>query len=117
MFPCSLANALGSSHPDMSETDLAEELNNEGMQLREEGDLAGAEAAYRAAASAAPEWSAPIYNLGLLYKYEGRWPESLSHNQRAVQLAPHDEASWWNLGIAATALGNWSEARRAWTAC
>ena len=101
----------------MSETDLAEELNNKGMQLREEGDVAGAETAYRAAARAAPAWSAPIYNLGLLYKYEGRWPESLTYNQRAALLAPDDQASWWNLGIAATALGDWKEARRAWAAC
>jgi hypothetical protein len=101
----------------MSDTDLAEQLNNKGLQLREEGDVAGAEAAYRAAAAAAPDWSAPIYNLGLLYKYEGRWRESLSHNQQAARLAPDDEASWWNLGIAATALGDWKEARRAWSAC
>ena len=78
----------------MSDFDLAEQLNNEGMQLREDGDIAGAETAYRAAASAAPEWSAPVYNLGLLYKYEGRWQESLSCNQQAAMLAPDDEASW-----------------------
>ena len=113
----SVAGTLGNVHPEMSETSRAEELNNKGMQRREEGDIAGAEAAYRAAAAAAPEWSAPIYNLGLLYKYEGRWQESLSHNQQAALLAPDDEATWWNLGIAATALGDWSEARRAWTAC
>src|SRR5215213_4307529 len=101
----------------MSDLDLAEQLNNEGQQLRDDGDVAGAEAAYRAAASAAPEWSAPVYNLGLLYKYEGRWHESLLFNQQAATLAPDDEASWWNLGIAATALGDWNEARRAWTAC
>jgi hypothetical protein len=101
----------------MPDLDLAEQLNNEGMQLRADGDIAGAEAAYRAASSAAPEWSAPVYNLGPLYKYEGRWQESLIYNQQAANLAPDDEASWWNLGIAATALGDWSEARRAWTAC
>jgi tetratricopeptide (TPR) repeat protein len=97
--------------------DLAEQLNNEGSELRDAGDVVGAERAYRAASAAAPEWPAPVYNLGLLYKYECRWQESLSCNQRAAILAPDDEASWWNLGIAATALGDWNEARRAWTAC
>ena len=101
----------------MSDLDLAEQLNNVGMQLSAGGDISGAEASYRAAIAAAPEWSAPVYNLGLLYKYQGLWQESLIHNQRAAFLAPDDEASWWNLGIAATALGDWSEARRAWTAC
>lgn len=101
----------------MSDIDLAEQLNDQGMQLRAAGDIAGAEAAYRAAAAADPEWSAPVYNLGLLYKYEGRWRESLTYNQLAAQLVPDDEACWWNLGIAATALGDWTEARCAWTAC
>lgn len=101
----------------MSDFDLAEELNSQGMQLRDEGDIAGAETAYRAAADAAPQWPAPVYNLGLLCKYEGRWSESLAYNRQAAQLAPDDEASWWNLGIAATALGEWAEARRAPTAC
>jgi tetratricopeptide (TPR) repeat protein len=72
----------------MSDFDLAEQLNNEGMRLRDDGDIAGAEAAYRAAGAAAPDWSAPVYNLGLLYKYEGRWRESLACYQHAVILAP-----------------------------
>lgn len=101
----------------MSDLNLAEQLNNDGMELRANGDVTGAEAAYQTAAAAAPQWSAPIYNLGLLYKYEGRWQESLACNQHAAVLAPDDEASWWNLGIAATALSDWKEARRAWKAC
>jgi tetratricopeptide (TPR) repeat protein len=109
--------ALGSCFPNMSDIDLAERLNDEGMQLREDGKIAAAETAYRAAMAAAPTWSAPVYNLGLLYKYENRWKESLEHNRRAAELAPDDEASWWNLGIAATALSDWAEARRAWSAC
>jgi len=101
----------------MSDRHLAERLNDEGSELHDARDIAGAERAYRAAAAAAPKWSAPCYNLGLLYKYEGRWQESLQWNQRAAAIAPRNEASWWNLGIAATALGEWDEARRAWTAC
>jgi tetratricopeptide (TPR) repeat protein len=101
----------------MTDIDFAEQHNNRGMELRDKGDIAGAEEAYRAAAAAAPQWSAPVYNLGLLCKYEGRWQESLHCNQRAAALAPDDQGSWWNLGIAATALGDWVEARRAWAAC
>jgi hypothetical protein len=101
----------------MSDLDPAEQLNEQGRKLSDEGEVAGAERAYLAAIAAAPDWSAPHYNLALLYKYEGRWQESLAYNQRSAQLNPDDEASWWNLGIAATALGDWAEARRAWTKC
>jgi len=95
----------------------AEQLVAEGYERDEAGDSIGAERLYRAAAEANPQWSVPFYNLGLMCKYQARWPESLTYNQRAAALAPDDEASWWNLGIAATALGDWSEARRAWSAC
>lgn len=101
----------------MTDFETAVEFNEQGLALREAGDVIGAEAAYRAAITAAPDWAAPIYNLGLLCKYECRWEESFSHNRRAAELQPDDEASWWNLGIAATALSNWEEARRAWAAC
>jgi tetratricopeptide (TPR) repeat protein len=93
--------------------DNAQDLNEKGRELHRDGDLAGAEAAYREAIAAAPHWSVPYFNLGLVYKYDSRWVESLEYNQRAAALDANDEGSWWNLGIAATALGNWSEARRA----
>ena len=100
--------------PDQREADRLVELGNE---HREAGRIAEAEAAYQGAVQANPHWSVPYYDLGLLYKYEGRWRESLEFNQRAAALDPSDEAGWWNLGIAATALGEWAEARRAWNAC
>jgi hypothetical protein len=101
----------------MSDQHPAVDFNERGMALRDAGDAVGVEAAYRSAIAAAPDWPAPIYNLGLLCKYEGRWEESFAHNKRAAELQPDDEASWWNLGIAATALGDWEAARRAWAAC
>jgi len=101
----------------MSDIADAESLNERGRELQAAGDIAGAERAYRAASAAAPEWSIPAYNLGLIFKYEGRWQESLDWNQRAAALGPDDEAAWWNLGIAATALGRWGDARVAWQQC
>jgi len=74
-----------------------------------------AEAHFKKAARWAPSWSVPWYNLGLLYKKEKNWSDSLRCNQKAVESDPKNEAAWWNLGIAATAQGEWSEARRAWT--
>ena len=100
-------------------TDLtdARHLVRQARERKEAGDTAGAESAYLAAVQASPEWFVPLYNLGLLYKYQGRWKESLELYRRAVVLAPGDEDAWWNLGIAATAVGDWHEARRAWSAC
>jgi tetratricopeptide (TPR) repeat protein len=85
--------------------------------LADEGHDVEAEAAYREAIAQAPDWSVPSYNLGLLLKYQRRWPESLAANRRATELAPDDEAAWWNLGIAATALSDWPTARDAWSHC
>jgi len=98
-------------------TPEADELNERGRELARDGRHGEAEAAYRKAIAHAPEWSVPAYNLGLLLKYQRRWPESLAANLRATELAPDDEAAWWNLGIAATALGNWDTAREAWARC
>jgi len=95
----------------------AYDLNERGLAFEEEGDVTGAEAAYQAAAEADPEWAVPLYNLGLLYKYQLRWRESLEYNQRAAAIDESNEATWWNLGIAATALEEWDEARRAWAHC
>jgi tetratricopeptide (TPR) repeat protein len=95
----------------------AENRNEEGRRLRDEGNIAAAESAYREAMELDPEWPIPVYNLGLLYKYAGRWEESLELNRQAAEMSPDDQAAWWNLGIAATALSRWEEARQAWAMC
>ena len=95
----------------------ADELNDKGLALDEQGDALGAEAAYKAAIASDPQWATPHYNLGLLYKYQSRWRESLEFNQRAAAIDGDHKAAWWNLGIAATALSEWTEARRAWVHC
>jgi tetratricopeptide (TPR) repeat protein len=95
----------------------AERLVEEGRAYSQAGDAVAAEKAYRAAIELEPRWPVPLYNLGLLYKYQGRWKESFDCNHGAAALAPDDQAAWWNLGIAATALGRWSDARHAWTEC
>ncbi|HEX2451711.1 MAG TPA: tetratricopeptide repeat protein [Gemmatimonadales bacterium] len=93
------------------------ELNERGRALADKGWLAEAETAYRQAIAADPTWSVPHYNLGLLLKYQHRWPESLAVYRRATDLATDDGDSWWNLGIAATAVGDWVTARQAWFRC
>jgi hypothetical protein len=96
---------------------LASIHNSKAIELEEKGDISGAIAAYRRSIKWDRKWSVPWYNLGLLFKRQRAWYESLAHNENAVELNPSDEAAWWNLGIAATALGKWSRAREAWRAC
>lgn len=96
---------------------LATIFNSKAIELEEKGDIAGAVAAYRRSIKWDRKWSVPWYNLGLLFKRQHAWRESLEHNEKAVELNPSDEAAWWNLGIAATALRKWSRARDAWRAC
>jgi tetratricopeptide (TPR) repeat protein len=87
-----------------------------GLAAEDRGERAAAIEHYEKATQEAPDWSVPWFNLGLMYKLEKRWADSLRCNQRAAELNPEDQAAWWNLGIAATALGHEDEARRAWRA-
>ncbi len=102
--------STSSSRPD----DVARELNDRRREAAEAGRRDEAVRAYEEAAAADPSCATPLYNLGLLYKYEGNWALSLDCNQRAIAREPTNEAAIWNLGIAATALGRWGIARQAW---
>lgn len=92
-------------------------LNEQGRSHAQAQEHESAEQAYRAAISAAPTWSVPWFNLGLLHKYRGQWEESFDAYLRATALDPDDIAAWWNLGISATFLGRWERARAAWARC
>jgi len=92
----------------------ASAINERARKAQTGGKLEAAITLFEKAAALDPTWSAPLYNLGLLFKNECRWEESLKYNQRATEVDPKSEAAWWNLGIAATALGRWRMARHAW---
>lgn len=71
----------------------------------------------RLAVFAAPDSDSLWFDLGLVYKHQGRWSPAQQANRAATALNPENLGAWWNLGIAATARSDWSEARRAWTGC
>jgi hypothetical protein len=98
----------------MRKREKAAVYNNKASKLEKRGKIKEAIEQYRKAALTDPSWSAPPYNLGLLFKYQGQWKESLEYNRRAVQINPDNKEAWWNFGIAATALGRWNLARQAW---
>jgi tetratricopeptide (TPR) repeat protein len=89
-------------------------LNDKANRLQTRGKLQDAIRLYQEASALDPAWAVPLYNLGLLFKNERRWEESLEYNRRATAVDPSNKAGWWNLGIAATALGRWDVARAAW---
>jgi tetratricopeptide (TPR) repeat protein len=88
--------------------------NEQGRKFLDAGAWEKAEASFRKAIDISPNSSVTWYNLGLVYKNQKKWNESLDCNQRATLLNPKDEAALWNLGIAATALSQWNLARQSW---
>jgi len=94
----------------------ASRANERGNDAKEAKRLDEAEAEYLRARSLAPDFDAPWFNLGVLYKWQARWPEARSCVERALELGTENRAgALWNLGIIATAQGDWAVARRAWT--
>src|SRR5262245_30820190 len=96
----------------------ASRLNDQAGEACRRGDRDEAIALYKKAIDLAPDWEAPWFNLGLVYKGHRDWERVLSHNQEAAKRLEHTrgEPALWNLGIAATALGRWRLARSAWAA-
>ncbi|HEY2509704.1 MAG TPA: tetratricopeptide repeat protein [Polyangiaceae bacterium] len=89
--------------------------NDRGNTAKDARLFAEAEAEYLRALELAPDFEAPWFNLGVLYKWQTRWPEARRCVERSLELAPVDnQGALWNLGIVATALGDWETARRAW---
>jgi tetratricopeptide (TPR) repeat protein len=98
----------------MRKREKAAIYNEKARKLEKRGKLKEAIEQYRKAALIDPSWSAPPYNLGLLFKYQCKWKEALEYNRRAVHADPNNKEAWWNFGIAATALGRWNLACQGW---
>lgn len=93
----------------------ADRLHEKAQKLSDSGMDDEALRVYEQALQLDPDRSNTLYNMGLIHKYRGNWPESFELNARAYELAPDDEAARWNCAIAATALRRWEVARRLWT--
>jgi tetratricopeptide (TPR) repeat protein len=78
----------------------------EGRALEATGDGAGAERAYRRAASAAGSSANPWQRLGRLQLAQGRYAEARQSLTRARELAPGDPEIATDLGRALTRAGN-----------
>jgi predicted O-linked N-acetylglucosamine transferase (SPINDLY family) len=85
---------------------------NLGATLANLGDLAGAEAAYRAALALAPDFVPPRLNLGLLHERNGRFEDAIAEWTWIAQNARRDAAGRGMVVLALNHLGRVLEARK-----
>jgi Flp pilus assembly protein TadD len=74
-------------------------FNNLGAALEMQGDLAGAEAAFRSSLQIEPSQSA-YSNLGTVHYYQRRFDQAVDEYQHAIALASQDQTLWGNLADA-----------------
>ncbi len=80
--------------------------NNWGSVLKEQGDLAGAEAAYQTVLQLDPNFALGYYNLGLTLRAQGRLQGAVAAYQQALRLNPHHAEAYQNMGVVLLKLGS-----------
>ena len=88
----------------------AEQYFQQGKQLFEAGDLAGAVTAYRQAIRIDPKFAEAYHNLGVILGKQSHWQEALQEHRQAVSLNPENPAFWAGLGRVLVAHEAWEEA-------
>lgn len=78
---------------------FAPALFQHGALAQRRGDLATAEASYRAALAQAPDTAAAWMNLGLIHEQRGDFPAAREHHERAVRLQPDWAEAHFNLAL------------------
>jgi len=80
--------------------------NNWGSLLKEQGDLAGAEAAYQTVLQLDPNFALGYYNLGLTLRAQGRLQGAVAAYQQALRLQPDHAEAYQNMGVVLLKLGS-----------
>ncbi|WP_448562521.1 tetratricopeptide repeat protein [Trichothermofontia sp.] len=80
--------------------------NNWGSLLKEQGDLAGAEAAYQTVLQLDPHFALGYYNLGLTLRAQGRLQGAVAAYQQALRLNPDHAEAYQNMGVVLLKLGS-----------
>ncbi|MBX5480953.1 MAG: tetratricopeptide repeat protein [Myxococcaceae bacterium] len=78
------------------------------------GDLAGAEAAYKEAIAASPDYAEAINGLGSTYFKQGKREEAIAQFRAAIQANPKFPLAWFNLGFAARKVKDYATAVQAY---
>ncbi len=76
--------------------------------------LTEAEAAYREAVEASPDYAAAINGLGSVYFKQGKRSEAIQQFRGAIQADPKFALAYFNLGYAARKIGDFSTAAQAY---
>jgi tetratricopeptide (TPR) repeat protein len=95
----------------------AEQIKNQGNACLAQGDLVGAEAAYRAALGLAPDHAASLNNLGRVLRESGRPQEARACLVHALEVKPDLFQAHYNLGCWARLDGERARARQHLDAC
>ena len=84
-----------------------------GQQLEDAGDLAQAEAAFRAAIAADAQYPRAHLNLGNALQKQRRLADAAAAQREAARIDPAYVPAWFNLGSVLVEAAQWDEARRA----
>lgn len=83
--------------------------NNLGNLLKDEGDLANAEKAYKAALKIDPNFAVGHYNLGLTLKAGGNLADAIAYYRQAIKIDPEHAEAHQNLAVALLKIGKMPE--------
>ena len=83
--------------------------NNLGNLLKDEGDLANAEKAYKAALKIDPNFAVGHYNLGLTLKAGGNLADAIAYYRQAIKINPEHAEAHQNLAVALLKIGKMPE--------
>ena len=83
--------------------------NNLGNLRRTDGDLPGAQLAYKMALQIDPNFVTGYYNLGMTLKAMGCFKDAIAAYQQAIQLNPTYAEAYQNLGVVLLKLGQVSQ--------
>lgn len=84
----------------------ADQWNDQGVTLYENGSYDEALLAYEKATDLDPQYEPAWYNKGLVLFSLGRYESSVEAYSRAIDLNPDSGDSWFNLGLALEKTGN-----------
>ncbi|MBS2032235.1 MAG: tetratricopeptide repeat protein [Deltaproteobacteria bacterium] len=92
----------------------AQRAKDQADALKKQGDVSGAEAAYKQAIALFPMYALAHNDYGSLLFENGRVPEAIGQFQEATKGDPDYAIAWFNLGFASRKTGAYAEAVKAY---